>query len=63
MQLYPAIGYSDTDNHILIVDGSRRRAAAILKDCSYSVEVSDQPLTKREAKEIVDLSDKKKKIY
>ncbi|MDI5862097.1 plasmid partitioning protein B, partial [Shewanella xiamenensis] len=24
MQLYPAIGYSDTDNHILIVDGSRR---------------------------------------
>lgn len=62
MQLYPAIGYSDTDNHILIVDGSRRRAAAILKDCSYFVEVSDQPLTKREAKEIVDLSDKKKKF-
>ena len=61
IQLYPAIGYFDKDS-ILIVDGSRRRAAAIFSDCGYVVEVSDQPLTKSEAVEIIGISDKKKKF-
>ena len=61
IQLYPAIGYYSKGS-ILIVDGSRRRAAAIISNCSFIVEVSDQPLSKQEAKEIVDISDKKKKF-
>ena len=61
IQLYPAIGYADNGS-ILIVDGSRRRAAAIFSNCSYIVEISDQSLTKNEAKEIVQISDKKKKF-
>ena len=61
IQLYPAIGY-ESQGIINIVDGSRRRKAAMIKNCRYTIEVTKTPLTKKEAEEIVHLSEQKKKL-
>jgi ParB family chromosome partitioning protein len=61
VQLYPAIGYLD-DNVVKIVDGSRRRKAAIIKDCQYLVEVASCTLSLKDAEEIVRISEQKKKL-
>lgn len=62
IQLYPAIGYRSETGSISVIDGSRRRQAAILKDCTYYIEIADQKLNVKEAEEIVAISEKKKKF-
>ncbi|EGU44708.1 DNA-binding protein parB [Vibrio ichthyoenteri ATCC 700023] len=61
IQLYPAIGYLD-DGIVKIVDGSRRRKAAIIKNCQYVVEVANCKLSLKDAEEIVRISEQKKKL-
>ncbi|MDK9774783.1 ParB N-terminal domain-containing protein [Vibrio sp. B181a] len=61
VQLYPAIGYIDNEI-VKIVDGSRRRKAAIIRDCQYSVEVANCKLSQKDAEEIVRISEQKRKL-
>ncbi|MCR9907725.1 ParB N-terminal domain-containing protein [Vibrio campbellii] len=61
VQLYPAIGYIDNEM-VKIVDGSRRRKAAIIRDCQYSVEVANCKLSQKDAEEIVRISEQKRKL-
>ncbi|GLT20186.1 chromosome partitioning protein ParB [Vibrio zhanjiangensis] len=60
-QLYPAIGYME-NGIVKVVDGSRRRKAAILRDCSFSVEVADCKISLKDAEEIVRISEQKRKL-
>lgn len=60
-QLYPAIGYME-NGIVKIVDGSRRRKASILRNCSFSVEVADCKISLKDAEEIVRISEQKRKL-
>ncbi|RSD30472.1 ParB/RepB/Spo0J family partition protein [Vibrio pectenicida] len=60
-QLYPAIGYME-NGIVKIVDGSRRRKAAMIKDCTFSVEVADSKISLKDAEEIVRISEQKRKL-
>lgn len=50
-QFFPAIGVRH-DDRIEILDGSRRRASAILKHVGLDILVTDEPLTVSEARKL-----------
>ena len=51
-QFFPAIGRRDSDGHIEILDGSRRRAAAIFSDVGLDVLVTHEALNQLDARHL-----------
>lgn len=49
-QYYEAIGYIDEDGNIIVLDGSRRRAACILAGCDFLIYVCNNLINKADAK-------------
>ena len=55
-QLYDAYGVLSDDGVIEVLDGSRRRKAAILEDAHFKIYVAEEPITLSDAKYISDLA-------